>query len=151
MTNKKAEGKLPNLGTIDTYCIQDKGIHPFLVRDSWQMVKLNYFEKYGFLNMGTLYRHDGTDKGLALMSGTVYVIAMEIVDDLPHFEMEVLKKGVSYNIPKKTWYTFIMEEGSELILLEKPDTQMNDTVTVQLNEAQLNLLRELFNSKKVKL
>lgn len=147
MINKSGKKSLLS-AAIEAYEIKEEGSHPFLVQDSWQMVKLNYSKENSVLKIGTFTRHKNTDKGVALLQGTAILLIMDKVGNL---QMETLKKGVTYNIPKRTWFSFILEKESELILVEHSNAHLNDTEVHQLDKKQLSQARELFNSTKIKL
>jgi len=150
MTKATTKKMTSGMGTIETYHITSEGSNPFLVRDSWQMVKLNYSKEHSILAIEKLYKHEMTDKGIALMSGKVCLVVMEVIKDRRQFQMELLKKGVCYNVPKNSAYFLIMDEDAELIFVEQNNTHLNDTHFVELSRSDIFKINEMFNSLKTK-
>ncbi len=134
------------MSTIEKYSIKDEGYHPFLIRDGWQVAQLNSDDNQKIENITKLDIHHQTDEVFILLRGNVVLISATINNNnQPVLEVELMKSEITYNIPKNTWHNIAMEEGSEVLIIEKSNTHLSDFEFHQLTKEQQMELR-----KKVK-
>ena len=112
------------MSTIEKYTIKDSGYHPFLIRDGWQVAQLNYDEKRKIENNTRPDIHNHTDEVLILLKGQAVLITAKLEQRQPQFEL--MKPETTYNIPQRTWHNIAMNEGREVIIVEKSDTHISD-------------------------
>ena len=134
-----------NMNLIEKFTVNDKGYHPFLIRDGWQVAQLNSDENQKVENITRLDVHFQTDEVFLLLRGKVVLITATIKNDVPEFEVELMQKGVTYNIPKNTWHNIAMQDGSEVIIVEKSDTHLADFEFYDLTEAKRSELVKCVN------
>ena len=127
---------------IETYEGREKGFHPLLIRDNWQVAKLNYLEDQNIRNIKKLDIHYNTDEVFVLMKGKAVIIAAVIENGIPVFEMELMEQNLIYNIPKNRWHNIAMEEGSEVLLVEKSNTHLSDFDHFNLDPKHITILRD---------
>ena len=127
---------------IEKYEIREEGYHPFLIREGWQVAQLNYDENQKIEHITKLDIHNHTDEVFILLKGTVVLITATLDQNQPKFEMELMKSGITYNIPQKTWHNIAMEEGSEVIIIEKSNTHVYDFEFFELTAEKQQELRE---------
>jgi len=129
------------MSLIESYVVEEDGFHPVLVRDSWQVAKLNYKDEYHINNLNRLRIHQKTDRAFALLSGNAVLIAIDNDDKKTSFKVVLMQRGTSYNIPKNVGYTIVMEEGSKVFTVERPNTHIDDVKYYPLDEEQLITIR----------
>lgn len=134
-----------DLGLIERYEIEEEGYHPFLIREGWQIAQLNADEKQRVENIVHIDIHHHTDEVFILIKGNAVLIIATIVDNEPMFELELMKPGIIYNIPVKTWHNIAMQEGSEVIIVEKENTHLSDFEFFDLSKVKQNELIEKVN------
>lgn len=141
------------MNTLERYEIKESGYHPFLIRDGWQVAQLNYDINQKVENTKRLDVHNHTDEVFILLKGTAVLITATINDNQPQFGLELMKPGITYNIPQKTWHNIAMEKGCSVIIVEKSNTHVNDFEFFQLKEEkQLELrarVKELTKTVKI--
>ena len=120
--------------TLEKYEIKESGYHPFLIRDGWQVAQLNYDTNQEVENIKKLDIHNHTDEVFILLKGMAVLITANIFNNKPQFELEVMKPGITYNIPQETWHNIAMEKGCEVIIVEKSNTHVNDFEFFHLTE-----------------
>jgi len=125
---------------IETYKIEEEGYHPFLIREGWQVAQLNYLDELHIKNIKKIEIHFQTDEVFLLLKGKAVLILAEFLEDEPIFELELMKSNVIYNVPKNTWHTIAMEEGSEVLIVEKSNTHLGDFEYKYLSTNKLNEL-----------
>lgn len=126
---------------IETYDLKENGYHPFLIRDGWQVAKLNYMPEQHIENIQMLDIHNQTDEVFLLLKGSAVLIAATIDQGEVNFQLELMAPHLTYNIPKCTWHNIAMTEGTETIIIEKSNTHVADFEHFQLNDRQLIELR----------
>ncbi|MBJ6367476.1 hypothetical protein [Snuella sedimenti] len=135
--------------TIEAYRIKEEGYHPFLIREGWQVAQLNYVDTYEIKNIDKLDIHHHTDEVFILLKGKAVLIGARFIENSPVFEMELMKPNITYNVPQNTWHNIAMEEGSEVIIIEKSNTHLTDFefhyLTAEEREALIELVTQLLN------
>jgi len=131
MINEKILAKMK---LIEQYQISDKGYHPFLIRDGWQVAQLNYMPEQQIGNIDKLDIHHLTDEVFILLKGKGVLIGAEIKGNNVDFEVELLKPNVTYNIPVNTWHNIAMSKNCEIIIIEKANTHKGDFEFFQLSQ-----------------
>ncbi|MDO5977893.1 hypothetical protein [Flavivirga spongiicola] len=111
---------------IESYQIIEDGFHPFLIRDGWQVAQLNYVEEQNIENISKIDVHYQTDEVFVLLNGKAVLIVATFKDDIPFFEVELMKQNTIYNIPKNRWHNIAMEEESKVLIVEKSNTHLSD-------------------------
>ena len=130
---------------IESFQIKDKGYHPFLIRDGWQLAQLNYTEAQHIDQITQLDVHRKTDEAFIPIGGRAILIAASIDEGEIEFEIELMKIHKIYNIPRNVWHNIVMETGSEVLIAEKANTHISDFEHYPLSKSQQEELR-----KKVK-
>lgn len=132
------------MSRIEKYSIKEEGYHPFLIREGWQVAQLNYDNNQKVENITKLDVHYQTDEVFILLKGKAVLITATIDQDQPKLEMELMRPEVTYNIPQNTWHNIAMQEGSEVIIIEKSNTHLSDFEFFQLsNEKQIELRQKV--------
>lgn len=130
---------------MEKYTIKERGYHPFLIRDGWQIAQLNYVEDFKVENIKRLDVHNNTDEAFMLISGVTVLITAKIVDEQPLFELERMMPGTTYNVPVKTWHNIAMQKGSQVIIIEKDNTHLGDFEFFDLSQLKRKELIEKVN------
>jgi len=121
---------------IETYEVKAQGYHPFLIRDGWQVAKLNFMPEQHIDAITNLDLHHETDEAFILLKGNAVLIAAEVINSQVNFEYKLLKQSKTYNIPKNMWHNIAMTEDCELIIIEKSNTHISDFEHFTLTKAQ---------------
>lgn len=132
---------------IERYNIREKGYHPFVIKEGWQLAKLNYTEEQHIDKIMQMDVHLETDELFIPIAGKAVLIAATINDNVPHFEVEQMKLNHIYNIPKGVWHNIAMEEGSEVFIAEKADTHISDFEHFALSNSKKEELCNLVNQQ----
>lgn len=129
------------MSLIESYDINEQGYHPFIIRDSWQVAKLNYSDEQDINNLDHLKIHQNNETAFALLKGKAVLITINNYDKIPSFSIKLMKRGTSYYIPKKIMYAIAMEESSEVFIVENSNAPVKDPKDYCLNEELLHLMR----------
>ena len=112
---------------IETYYHEGEGYNPFFIRDNWQVAQLNYLPELGMQAIKKMEMHAATDEIFILIKGTAILILG-------------IKKGdefrVTYNIPISTWHGIAMNMDTEVIIVEKSNTHLEDVIYQDLLEVE---------------
>ena len=129
------------MSLIENYKNNKNGFHPFMISDGWQVAQLNYMEEQHIDNINKVDVHFETDEVFVLLEGKAVLIAVVFDGDKPIFEIELMKKNSTYNIPKNRWHNIAMEEGSKVLIVEKSNTHLGDFEYKYLSESILAELK----------
>ena len=127
---------------IESYEVSEDGFHPFLIRDGWQVAQLNYMEDQDIKNISKIDIHYQTDEVFVLLEGKAVLIAVAFDHDIPIFEVELMKQNTTYNIPKNMWHNIAMQEGSQVLIVEKSNTHLSDFGYFNLDSKQKKALQD---------
>jgi len=126
---------------LETYKIKENGYHPFLIRDGWQVAQLNYMKEQHIDNIKRIDAHHHTDEVFVLLKGKAVLILAKLDEENPIFEVELMMPTVTYNIPKNCWHNIAMEEGSEVLIVEKSNTHLSDVSYKDLSPNKITELK----------
>jgi len=130
---------------IEQYEISDKGYHPFLIRDGWQVAQLNYSKEQEIDNLKKLDIHHLTDEVFVLLKGEAVLIGAAINGNDVTIEVEKMKPNITYNIPVDTWHNVAMRKGCEILIIEKSETHIGDFEFFPLTNEKRNEMKILVN------
>jgi len=134
---------------IKSYNIEEKGLSHFIIRDSWQIAKLNYSDEQKVDRINQLKMHKRTDRGCAILKGKAIIISKDSINGNTVFQLKLMKVGRSYNILKNTWYNIVMQDEGEILIVDKSNTHLNDVAYLELKEEQLkNIIRRVYKKFK---
>lgn len=131
---------------METYTTKEEGYHPFLIREGWQVAQLNYIEDQHIKNIDKIEVHRNTDEVFVLLKGNSILITVGLINGEPTFKADVMKPHIIYNIPKNVWHNIAMEKGSEVLIIENPNTHLNDVEYLHLTEKQIISLRKVIKN-----
>ena len=129
--------KKDKISLIENFKINGDGFHPFMISDGWQVAQLNYMKEQHINNINKVDVHYQTDEVFVLLEGKAVLIAVVFEGDSPIFEIELMKKNETYNIPKNMWHNIAMEKGSKVLIVEKANTHLADYEFKYLSESVL--------------
>ena len=128
---------------LEKHYIKEEGYHPFLIREGWQVAQLNYIKEQHIDNIYRIDAHHETDEVFVLLKGKAVLILASINEDNPIFEVELMKPFITYNIPKNAWHNIAMEKGSEVLIVEKSNTHLNDFSYFNLCQDKIQQLKKM--------
>jgi mannose-6-phosphate isomerase-like protein (cupin superfamily) len=138
---------------LEKYKITENGYHPFLISEGWQVAQLNYMDEQHIDNIYRMEVHHKTDEVFVLLKGKAVLILAEFEDNDAVFEVELMKPRTTYNIPKNKWHNIAMEEGSEVLIVEKSNTHLKDfsfkNLSINNLKALKEIVEEVLNKKQV--
>ncbi|MBD0400984.1 hypothetical protein [Flammeovirga sp. EKP202] len=134
------------MNITERYTHESEGYNPFLIQEGWQVAQLNYSEGAKPENIKKLDIHYQTDEAFLLITGKAILVAASIENDSIHYDMEEMKEGVTYNIPKNVWHTIALQERAKVLIIEKDNTHLGDFEFYDFNASQeTQFLNEINN------
>ena len=127
---------------IEKYQHEGEGYNPFLIREGWQVARLNHMSGQGVNDIQKVDVHWKTDEVFILIAGTAVLIAAEVQGENVIFEMISMQQGIVYNIPVGVWHNIAMLEDAQVIIVEKDETHLGNSDFYYLNEAQKESLNQ---------
>ena len=130
------------MSSFETYQIKEKGYHPFLIREGWQVAQLNYTEEQDIENINKIDVHFETDEAFVLLRGNAVLITAILENKKPIFFVKLMECNTTYTIPKNVWHNIAMKKDCEVLIIEKSNTHLGDFKFFYLNEEQTTKLKE---------
>jgi mannose-6-phosphate isomerase-like protein (cupin superfamily) len=109
---------------IEQYIHEGNGYNPFLIAPKWQVAQLNHAPEEELEAIDKLDVHHKTDEVFFLIEGKAVLIAAEIQEDKITYDLELMKPGITYNIPKGVWHNIAMYENSKVLIIENANTHL---------------------------
>lgn len=131
---------------IEEYRHEDGGYNPFLIGPKWQVAQLNYDPSLAPDSIDKIDIHHKTDETFLLMDGQALLIAANINEGLPEFEVINMKPKVLYNIPKGCWHNIAMSKDAEVLITEDANTHLGDYEYYHFNSQEKEELKQLIKS-----
>ena len=126
---------------IEEYESAEIGYHPCLIRDNWQVAKLNYVPELGMKELRKIEVHYKTDEVFILLKGTAVLISVQKKGNNLSFELVNMKECIVYNIPKGIWHAIALNEKAELIIVEDAYTHLGNYELYEMSEVQKKTLK----------
>ena len=128
---------------IERYRHEGQGYDPFLIAPKWQVAQLNYMPQLSLDGITKVDIHFKTDEVFILLKGTAVLIAADKDGDELDFKAQLMKPGVTYNIPLKTWHNIAMTADAEVIIVEDANTHLGDYEFYYFSDEQKKVLDNL--------
>ena len=128
---------------IEKYAIKKGGYDPFLIREGWQVAQLNYETDMDIHQIKKVEVHRNTDEVFILTKGNAILIGAYIENERVTFQVEPMQAGVTYNVPTGHWHNIACQPGSEIIIVEKSNTHLNDVEYFDLTEKHIEDMKKL--------
>ncbi|GAF05461.1 hypothetical protein [Saccharicrinis fermentans] len=109
---------------IESYQHKGDGYNPFLIRPGWQVAQLNHAAEEELEAISCLDVHYKTDEVFILIEGEAVLIAASVSNNCIEYDLQVMKQGITYNIPRNVWHKIAMQKGSKVIIVENDYTHL---------------------------
>ncbi|MBD0779864.1 hypothetical protein HPE56_18865 [Maribacter sp. ANRC-HE7] len=129
------------MGLIEKISNEEPGVHSVLVKDSWQVVKVNYSIDHEVDNLGSLYMNTNSGLAVALLKGRAILIKESGDDHLPFIQTIPMVRGTSYFIPENLGFHIVMKKGSELFRVESPQGSAMEVLKRPLDKKELDIIK----------
>jgi len=110
---------------IEKYIHKEEGYNPFLIKEGFQVAKLNYLPTHGLDDIVDVEVHKETDEVFVLLKGAGVLVEAEI-DNKVKLSYTKMEEGIVYNVPKGVWHNIAMSRDAEIIIVEKDNTHQKD-------------------------
>lgn len=121
----------------EEYRFDSEGYNPYIIREGWQVAKLNYLPTHGFTDLTDLEVHHSTDEVFVLICGSAALVCGHRRDDHWFFEVSAMQQGVSYNVPRGVAHNIAMSRNAEIIIVEAANTHLHDVEHLTLSADEL--------------
>ena len=129
---------------IQSYNYEGEGMGPVYKNGKWMVGIKNFKPANAIENLNSLERHNETDELFGLMEGSCTLVSAVETESGLTFETTVMERGHIYSIPAKLWHNTITTPGTKMVLIEAPDTSMDNSEVIELTDAQRAEIRSLY-------
>lgn len=128
---------------IEEYHHTAEGYNPYLIREGWQVAKLNHLPGHSLDEIKMVEAHCLTDEVFILLAGTGVLIVADVDGDKISFQCVNMQPGITYNIPKGVWHNIAMKTDAQIIIVENDNTHLKDCKYMDLTQEQHQKVTEL--------
>lgn len=120
------------------------GLEKSYRNDMWMVGIKNYKPASDINNMDSLERHMLTDElFVPVTDGNVLVY----LDENMSVVLQKLEVGAIYCVLKGVWHNVIMPENGKIVLIERPDTSMDNSEQWIITPEQMGQIRSYWQGK----
>ena len=131
------------MALIEKISNEKSGFHPVLVKDSWQVLKMNYSQDYEVDKIDSFIINDNNGLAISLLSGRAVLIIQKLDENEPTLKAITMVRGTSYFIPENAGYNLIMEKGCQLFGVERPNSRSEDVRKIPFTNQEKETLKEM--------
>ena len=135
------------MALIEKILNEKSGFHPVLVKDRWQVLKVNYSQDYEVDILDSFIVNDNQGLALSLLSGRAVLIMQKLDENEPTLEALTMVRGTSYFIPENVGYNLIMEKGCQLFGVERPNSRSEDDRKIPFTNNEIETLKKNVNNQ----
>ena len=125
--------------SIQVYQYAGEGLEKSYQNAEWLVGIKNYKPASDVRNMNCLERHLLTDELFLPLTEGNRIVTLDA--ETGCIETQPMATGSVYCVPKGVWHNVLMPQNGKLALVERPDTSMENSETLELSESQRASLR----------
>jgi mannose-6-phosphate isomerase-like protein (cupin superfamily) len=129
---------------IQAYAFDGEGMGPVYKNGKWMVGIKNFKPVNAIDKLNSLERHNKTDELFGLMEGSCTLVSAVETENGLSFETTVMERGHIYSIPATLWHNTITTPGTKMVLIEAPDTSMENSEVIELTDGQRAEIRALY-------
>ncbi len=103
----------------------------------WRVAVLKFCDDLKLENIKTMQKHLETDEVFVLIRGNCTLFLGKDGDTPEDIHRVHMEPGKIYNIKKGVWHNHIMDEGTEVLIVENRNTCDDNSPIIPLNAQQL--------------
>ncbi len=111
--------------------------------DRWMVAVKNWKPANDLEGFDCLERHNKTDELFVLLAGRCVLVSATENGGGLDFEAVPMEPGRLYKIPRGLWHNTVTRRDTKLLLVEAPDTSMENSEVLPLDEAARAAARDL--------
>lgn len=123
---------------------EGEGLSRVYENDRWMVAVKNWKPANDLEGIDCLERHNKTDELFVLLAGRcVLLSAVEKPGGDLEFQAVPMEPGMLYKIPRGLLHNTVTRRDTKLLLVEAPDTSMENSEVTSLDESQRTVVRGL--------
>ncbi|HIQ98253.1 MAG TPA: hypothetical protein IAB23_01045 [Candidatus Scybalocola faecavium] len=122
---------------IEIIEFQPEGYKPLVDFGQWRVAVLKFCDDLKLENIKTMQKHLETDEVFVLIRGNCTLFLGKDGDTPEDIHRVHMEPGKIYNIKKGVWHNHIMDEGTEVLIVENRNTCDDNSPIIPLNAQQL--------------
>lgn len=132
---------------IESYGHEGEGLSRVYENEGWMVAVKNWKPANDIANIDCLERHNRTDELFVLLAGRCVLLAgAEKPDGGLDIQAVPMEPGKLYKIPRTLLHNTVTRRDTKLLLVESPDTSMENSEVLSLDETQRTVVRGLARS-----
>ena len=129
---------------IDITSYQGEGYLPMIDFEAWRVAILRYCEELEVQNLTSMQKHNETDEVFVLLEGNCTLFTGGKGDTIHEIDAIAMKPLQLYNVKQGVWHTHTLDKAATVLIVENKDTSDINSPKDMLTEAQLELIKKLY-------
>ena len=131
------------MGLIEKISNEKAGFHPVVVKDCWQVTKVNYSQQNELDKIDSLIRNGNNALALSLLTGRAVLLIRNPDKNAVSLKAITMVRGTSYVIPENVGYNIVMEKGCQLFAVESPSNPTENVRKIPLTNVELEVIKKI--------
>lgn len=131
------------MGLIEKISNEKAGFHPVVVKDCWQVTKVNYSQQNELDKIDSLIRNENNALALSLLTGRAVLLIQNPDKNAVSLKAITMVRGTSYVIPENVGYNIVMEKGCQLFAVESPSNRTENVRKIPLTNVELEVIKKI--------
>lgn len=112
--------------------------------EAWRVAILRYCEELEVQNLTSMQKHNETDEVFVLLEGNCTLFTGGKGDTIHEIDAIAMKPLQLYNVKQGVWHTHTLDKAATVLIVENKDTSDINSPKDMLTEAQLELIKKLY-------
>lgn len=125
------------------YSFAGEGLNRVYENDAWMVGIKNWKPANDITGIDCLERHNKTDEFFVLLEGACTLLYANEVDGTLEIKAVSMQPGKVYNIPATLWHNTVTQKDTKMVLVERPDTSMENSEILTLTQEQLSVVKTI--------
>lgn len=125
------------------YSFEGEGLNRVYENENWMVGIKNWKPANDITGIDCLERHNKTDEFFILLAGRCTLLFANEVNGKLEIGAVEMQSGKVYNIPATLWHNTVTCKDTKMVLVERPDTSMDNSEILPLSAEQLATVKSL--------
>ncbi|MEF9969878.1 MAG: cupin [Ruthenibacterium sp.] len=125
------------------YAYEGEGLTRVYENSDWMVGIKNWKPANDITGLDCLERHNKTDEFFILLAGNCTLLYANDENGTLKIDAVKMEPMKVYNIPATLWHNTVTQKDTKMVLVERPDTSMDNSEILSLSAEQLTFIKTI--------
>ncbi|MEG1074417.1 MAG: cupin [Ruthenibacterium sp.] len=125
------------------YAYEGEGLTRVYENSDWMVGIKNWKPANDITGLDCLERHNKTDEFFILLAGNCTLLYANDENGTLKIDAVKMEPMKVYNIPATLWHNTVTQKDTKMVLVERPDTSMDNSEILSLSAEQLAFIKTI--------